>query len=266
MAWEFFKGSLIGGFIPEQQDFGTTIFESGQFEGRPVDKQIGASASTTSNRPFISDNNNNYITMGTAIMRNYYSGSSVGVDIRVNGVIASSDNVTNGNLVSVGFTINHEKQLATAYRLTRRNDGIWFITGLGGTKNPSLLYQWLVLNIEPPYNLRSIDKVVGVEATLWLSSIKDEFLNGGDPVLDVPIDYMRSRDPRSLIYDLSIGTSPKLLCTTNDTENEKTELLLSWSGDDYTLIGKPQTKLADKPQHKLVYHLALLAQMIIWEF
>ena len=123
---------------------------------------------------------------------------------------------------------------------------------------PEALYYWLTQNEHKAYELRSLDKVVGTDATLWLSSIKDEHTNAGDPVLDVPIDYMRSRDPRSLINDLGLGSSPKLLCTTNDTENEKTELFLSWSDDDFTLIGKTTNKISGQTTTQINVPLGII--------
>lgn len=267
MAWEFVKRKL-GEYFPSfpvanEQDF-ISAWAGKTGSGLGVNGwQYNESTMSDTNLKFDYGANVN-ITFGMT-NTGVYNCSADGRLIIINRFYAGVEDSGRISFTSsytvykkgVSFLINEELQNATQIAWYAYSDRYGFKINAWVITHPNV-YNWLMDNLSPEYVLKSLDKVVGTDATLWLSSIKDEYTNAGDPVVDVSIDYMRSRDPRSLINNLAIGTTPKLLCTTNDTENEKTELLLSWSGDDYTLIGKTTNKISGQTTTQVSVSLGII--------
>lgn len=214
MAWELYTGDLGAGrtegypyTVPSDID---TAYQGYTF------MSVGGQPSGTATYPFkqepMYNNYFNYAIDSTWSMR----GTQYGISLFPTQWGGNAN--INYTSSSMGFFIDNERHFGRVFTYARSQYGSYY--AYASDANDSVkrqVYEFLVGHTIPEYTWHSLNTIKGLDRTLQLTAIKDEFINNAEAVTGAPrtnIEYYYEQSSiRQLMGGLGVGEEIRLVTT-----------------------------------------------------
>lgn len=217
MAWVIFTKSISGKQpatnlgMPDAYWFTQT--SAGRYDGSTGWGKDGTAPFTINvNESSFSD------TIDGLTFTTQWNSSHNEVWINVGNSTYGSVTTNGGTNVNIGFFVNDDLQQARfAQIIDWRTGGRGSYLGSQTVQQQKNLYQWVQRNVDPEYTWQSLNTIKGIDRTLQLTAIKDEFINNAEAVTGAPrtnIEYYYEQSSiRQLMGGLGVGEEIRLVTT-----------------------------------------------------